>query len=138
MNSEPPTKRQKTAKKKTNQLPDVSVQMAVPLTYEDTEPNMEVEEEGGRRTARQCTLGEVPREFLPEPLRQKLDEEEREALEAEALQAQRDSKKAKAIAGVFIGAGIGMFLAYMLKDKIFGLAIKEVVEKVADTIVDEQ
>lgn len=128
MNGEPPAKRRKT---KNKELPSVSVEVAEPV------PPTEEEVPGPRQ--RQCNLTEIPYEFLTPSEKDEVDrtaaERERAAVE-HAEKEKNDSKKARALLGVFIGAGIGMWAAYMLKGKLFSRSVEAAVES-ASKIIDE-
>ena len=129
MSGERASKVRKTRRNDTVDKPDTVVEMA--------EPIKEPEEESGKNRLRQLSVDEVPFEFLSwekkeEILKQKRLEEEAEA-ERELKNAQ-SSKKAKALLGIFIGAGIGMWAAYLFKEKLFSPTVAAAIESVSDIV----
>lgn len=123
MSGEPPAKRRKL--KSRDAPPNVTVEVAEPTPKEEDVP-------GTRQ--RQCALNtdELPYEFLTPEKRRSIEEHEARLAEKE----EKNSKKAKALLGIFIGAGFGMWIAYMVKGKLFSPAAEAVLENAAK-IVDE-
>ena len=117
MSGEPPSKRRKTNKSRESERPPIITEMAQPIE------EREEEEDRGRGRTRQLTVDEVPFDFLPPETKAKLEEEAvREVLE-ELEQKETEEKakfKAKTLLGLFIGAGLGMYFAYLVKDKFIG------------------
>ncbi len=131
MSEERPTKIRKSKRGDTVSKPEVVVEMAEPVE------TPEVEEEGKLRR-RQLTSSDVPFEFLPanvkEEILKKQELEEQERLAAELRNIQ-NTRKAKTLLGIFIGAGIGMYVAYLVKDKLFSPAMEAAIES-ASSIVE--
>lgn len=128
--SEPERKVRKTKRTDTISKPEVTVQVAEPVPE-----NKKEEEDGIKNRTRQLNVDTVPFEFLPQHQKEEilvqahLDElQEQEA----QLKEQENSKKARALLGVFIGAGLGMWLAYTVKGKLFSPAVKAVIDTVAE------
>ena len=134
--SEPERKVRKTKRSDTVSKPEVTVQIAEPVT----DIKKEQEEERTRNRSRQLNVEAVPFEFLPSQQKEEIlfneHLEEMKRLE-EAEREAKNSKKAKALLGVFIGAGLGMWLAYLVKDKLFSPAVEAAVEA-ASVIVEDQ
>lgn len=135
MNIEPvPKKRKLNRKAGISEPPTVTVQIAEPV---DTENRMETEEEERekKRNGRQCNLDEIPFEFLPEREREAIRMKEDVERQLKESEDSANSKKAKTLLGIFIGAGIGMYLAYIVKDKFFSPAVVSAIEN-ATNIID--
>lgn len=130
--SEPERKVRKTKRTDTISKPEVTVQVAEPVP----ENKKEEEEDGVKNRTRQLNVDTVPFEFLPQHQKEEILAQARldELQEQEAqLKEQENNKKARALLGVFIGAGLGMWLAYTVKGRLFSPAVKSVI----DTVVDE-
>lgn len=132
MNSERPTKVRKSKRTDTIDKPDMIVEMAEPIKREQTEDE-------GKGRLRQCTVDEIPYDFLPPDKKRDIEAHEAHLARTEAERAQKeanDTKRAKTLLGVFIGAGIGMYVAYLVKDKLFSPTVAAAIESVS-SIVDE-
>ena len=133
MSGERPTKVRKTKKNDTiTPQPAISIEMAEPLTPEEETLNVE----DGRGRSRQLTVtdSDVPFEFLPPNKKEEILKAEkiRESLERQIREKEESSsKKAKTLLGVFIGAGIGLYIAYLVKDKLFSPAVEAAIEAAA-------
>lgn len=126
MSGEPPTKRRKT---KNKELPNISIEVAEPA------PAPEEDVPGPRQ--RQCNLSEMPFEFLTPAEKAEVEHAiklEEQAIAEKLEKENEDSKKAKTLLGVFIGAGIGMWFAYILRDKLFSKTVVKAVESASDII----
>lgn len=132
MSEDRPTKIRKSKRGDTVSKPDITVEMAEPVEKPDIE-------EDGKLRRRQLTSTDVPFEFLPANVKedilhkQKIEEELRIASE---LKNAENARKARTLLGVFIGAGIGMYVAYLVKDKLFSPAMEAAIES-ASSIVDD-
>ena len=122
----PPTKTKKRSRKEIAR-PEVVLEIAEPADqHEETEKP---------RFGRQCNVDEVPYEFLDNQTKAQIDAMLAEETLKEKLKEVEDAKnakKAKTILGLFIGAGLGMFLAYTARRHLKGLF--ETVEHVSDSI----
>ena len=132
MSEERPTKIRKSKRGDTVSKPEVVVEMAEPVE------TPEIEEDGKLRK-RQLTSTDVPFEFLPanvkEDLIRRQELEEQERIVSELRNAQ-NTKKAKTLLGIFIGAGIGMYVAYLVKDKLFSPAMEAAIESASSIVED--
>lgn len=130
MSEERPSKVRKSRRTDTINKPDTVVEMAEPL------PEPTKEEEGKGRN-RQLTTDNVPFEFLPPAEREEILQAKIRRDMAEEVKREQDElngAKAKAILGIFIGAGIGMWAAYLLKDKLFPPAVAAAIEAASDIV----
>lgn len=131
MSGEPPAKRRRTNKNKDSEKPPITTEIAEPLVQEE-------EEERGRSRTRQLTVDEVPFEFLSADAKAKIEEEQiRRIFEEEEKKIAEDKAKlkAKTLLGLFIGAGIGMYFAYLMKGKFFS-AVETASSIVEETITE--
>lgn len=132
MSEERPTKIRKSKRGDTVSKPEVVVEMAEPVE------TPEIEEDGKLRK-RQLTSTDVPFEFLPANVKEELirrqELEEQERIVSELRNAQ-NTKKAKTLLGIFIGAGIGMYVAYLVKDKLFSPAMEAAIESASSIVED--
>lgn len=132
MEGEPPVKRRRTNKQKETDKPTIVTEIAEPLEREEGE-------ERGRNRIRQLTIDEPPFEFLPADVKAKIEQtNERIALEElEKQETEKNAKlKAKTLLGVFIGAGIGMYFAYLVKNKFFP-AVETAAQILEETITEQ-
>ena len=130
---ERPTKVRKTKRSDTVSKPDVVIEMAEPVTTKKEE------EEGARNRTRQLTIEEVPFEFLtPQQKEKKILEADAERYREEQLRNKEleNNNKAKVLLGLVLGAGLGMFAAYLVKKNLFSETVEAALEAV-DNIVDK-
>jgi hypothetical protein len=124
----PPSKTRKRKLKDTSR-PEVSIEMAEGVNNKETEDRP--------RVGRQCNLDDIPYDLLSPEIKQQVDEIVNET-EKEALKKKKEEEanidRARTILGVFLGAGLGFFLAYTARNHI--KRFFAVAEKVAE-IVDE-
>jgi deoxyhypusine synthase len=122
----------KTKRSDTVAKPDVTIEMAEPIKKEE-------EDDGARNRTRQLTVEEVPFEFLSQQQKDEVLKEQalREMTETlEKIKDHENSKKAKVLLGLVIGAGLGMFAAYLVKKNLFSVTVEAALEAV-DDIVDK-
>lgn len=130
---ERPTKVRKNKRSDTIAKPEVVIEMAEPVTTKKED------EEGTRNRTRQLTVEEAPFEFLTPQQKEELIKAEqqmiREAEEREANEKE-NAKKARVMLGLVLGAGLGMFAAYLVKKNLFSATVEAAIETV-NNIVDE-
>jgi hypothetical protein len=128
--SEPerPTKVRKTRKTDTVTKPDVSIEMAEPVSKKE-------DDEGARNRTRQLNVDEVPFEFLlpaqKEAVLQEAEIFERVSVEKLKKDAE-NAKKAKILLGFVIGAGLGLCTAYLVKKNLLTPAVEAAIDAVTE------
>ena len=115
-----------------SQAPETVIEIAEPVTPQEDERDSEPS-----TRPRRLTVDEVPFDFLSAEDKEKILRE-RERIEEEARRKlqedQINSKRAKALLGVFIGAGIGMYAAYLMKGRLFSPAVERVLENATEMV----
>lgn len=128
--SEPerPTKVRKTRKTDTVAKPDVSIEMAEPVSKKE-------DDEGTRNRTRQLNVDEVPFEFLLPAQKEAILHEAKiaELISVEELKNDAENaKKAKILLGFVIGAGLGLCTAYLVKRNLLTPAVEAAIDAVTE------
>ena len=128
--SEPerPTKVRKTRKTDTVAKPDVSIEMAEPVSKKE-------DDEGTRNRTRQLNVDEVPFEFLLPAQKEAILHEAKiaELISVEELKNDAaNAKKAKILLGFVIGAGLGLCTAYLVKRNLLTPAVEAAIDAVTE------
>ena len=130
---ERPAKVRKTKRSDTVSKPDVVIEMAEPVTTKKED------DDGARNRTRQLTVEDVPYAFLTPQQKEEVDreqEENRRQREEFYKRDKEEARKMKVLLGLALGAGLGMFAAYLVKRNLFTDAVEAAVETV-NKIVDE-
>lgn len=125
MQEERPAKSRKLRK---NDVPTTTVEMAEPVEKPVEEPATKV---------RQLTVDAVPFDFLSEEEQNKFRaaaEQNRKENEARKKEEEANAKRARSLLGIFIGVGVGMYAAYLVKGKFFTPKLETVLNTAADIV----